>query len=308
MPAATATVGYCYDSDEDGEARGGGAARWTRDTGRVPLAARSCDACNHAGEHAHGLAAHLPRSTCATGPAPASSLGLFGSRAARPRQDHALPRPRRRWRDGALVAQRRRRRPTRLRVLPPASDPTAGLAPRVCHRLVASDAARACGRVLRGARARGACRRCGWRRGGRGAASARAHGAGARLCESAVCGLEAVCDATQPALAAVEGTVAPCVQPIGALMHARGQGAGLRAPVLRVLAGLERLGLALRSASAVVEEHMQPISAALDARLGKLATRSSASKCARQVRLSVYKTSALIGKPIINPLSFQAHH
>jgi len=47
-----------------------------------------------------------------------------------------------------------------------------------------------------------------------------------------------------------------------------------------VLAGLERLGLALRSASAVVEEHMQPVSAALDARLGKLATRSSASKCA----------------------------
>jgi hypothetical protein len=108
MPAATATVGYCYDSDEDSEARGGGAARWTRDTGRVPLAARACDACNHAGEHAHGLAAHLPRSTCATGPAPASSLGLFGSRAARPRQDHALPRPRRRWRDGALEAQRRR--------------------------------------------------------------------------------------------------------------------------------------------------------------------------------------------------------
>jgi hypothetical protein len=59
-----------------------------------------------------------------------------------------------------------------------------------------------------------------------------------------------------------------------------GQGVGLRAPVLRVLAGLERLELALCSASAVVEEHMQPVSAALDARLGKLATRSSASKCA----------------------------
>ena len=65
--------------------------------------------------------------------------------------------------------------------------------------------------------------------------------------------------------------MAPCVQPIGALMHARGQGAGLRAPVLRVLAGLERLGLALCSASAVVEERMQPVSAALDVRLGKLA-------------------------------------
>ena len=117
MPAATATVGYCYDSDEDGEARGGGAARWTRDTGRVPLAARSCDACNHAGEHAHGLAAHLPRSTCATGPAPASSLGLFGSRAARPRQDHALPRPRRRWRDGVHGDGAREARRRRLRAL-----------------------------------------------------------------------------------------------------------------------------------------------------------------------------------------------
>ncbi len=40
MPAAPATVSYCNDSGEDGKARGGGAARWTRDTGRVPL-----DAC-----------------------------------------------------------------------------------------------------------------------------------------------------------------------------------------------------------------------------------------------------------------------
>jgi hypothetical protein len=35
--------------------------------------------------------------------------------------------------------------------------------------------------------------------------------------------------------------------------------------------GLERLGLALRSASAAVEEPMLPVSAALDFRLGKLA-------------------------------------
>jgi hypothetical protein len=49
-----------------------------------------------------------------------------------------------------------------------------------------------------------------------------------------------------------------------------GQGVGLREPVLRVLAGLKHLGLALCSASAVVEEHMQPVSAALDVRLGKL--------------------------------------
>ena len=69
MPAAPATVGYCYDSDEDGEARGGGAARWTRDTGRVPLAVRACDACNHAGEHAHGLAASLAASSRAMQPA-----------------------------------------------------------------------------------------------------------------------------------------------------------------------------------------------------------------------------------------------
>jgi hypothetical protein len=42
-----------------------------------------------------------------------------------------------------------------------------------------------------------------------------------------------------------------------------GQGVGLREPVLRVLAGLKRLGLALCSASAVVEEHMQPVWLAL---------------------------------------------
>ena len=230
MPAATATVGYCYDSDEDSEARGGGAARWTRDTGRVPLAARSCDACNHAGEHAHGLAASFAASSQAMRPALAGACSAALARAER-----------------------------------------AGVA--------AGDAV-AAALLPPGRTAPGAC-----------------------LCESAVCGLEAVCDAAQPALAVVEGAVAPCVQPIGALMLAldrdvcadgggRGQGAGLRAPVLRVLAGLERLGLALRSASAVVEEHMQPVSAALDARLGKLAhwgdsqlgiehwaTRSSASLC-----------------------------
>ena len=36
--------------------------------------------------------------------------------------------------------------------------------------------------------------------------------------ESALGGLEAVCDAARPALAVVEGAVAPCVQPMGALM------------------------------------------------------------------------------------------
>jgi len=227
MPAAPATVSYCYDSDEDVEARGGGAARWTRDTGRVPLAVRACDACNHAGEHAHGLAASLAASSRAMQPALAGAGSAALARAER-----------------------------------------AGVA--------AGDAVAAA--LLPPGRA----------------------APGVRLCESAVGGLEAVCEAARPALAAVEGAVAPCVQPIGALMLALdrdvcadggcGQGAGLRAPVLRVLAGLERLGLALRSASAVVEEHMQPVSAALDVRLGKLAhwgdsqlgmehwaTRSSAS-------------------------------
>ena len=208
MPAATATVGYCYDSDEDGEARGGGAARWTRDTGRVPLAVRACDACNHAGEHAHGLAASLAASSRAMQPALAGAGSAALARAER-----------------------------------------AGVA--------AGDAVAAA--LLPPGRA----------------------APGVRPCESAVGGLEAVCDAARPALAAVEGAVAPCVQPIGALMLALdrdvcanggcGQGAGLRAPVLRVLAGLERLGLALCSASAVVEERMQPVSAALDVRLGKLA-------------------------------------
>ena len=46
MSATPATVGYCYDSGEDGETRGKGAARWTRDTGRVQLAVGACAACN----------------------------------------------------------------------------------------------------------------------------------------------------------------------------------------------------------------------------------------------------------------------
>ena len=46
-------------------------------------------------------------------PAPAISLGPFATSTvtARPRQDQALPRPRRRWRDGALEAHRALRAP-----------------------------------------------------------------------------------------------------------------------------------------------------------------------------------------------------
>lgn len=60
--AETATVSY-YDSDEEDET-----TRYEHDTGNMPFAARACDACNNAGEHAHSLA----------------SIAAAQSRAARP--------------------------------------------------------------------------------------------------------------------------------------------------------------------------------------------------------------------------------
>ena len=216
--ATTTTVGY-YDSDDEEDGGGGGETRWARDTGGVPLplAARACDACNQAGERAHGLAAAVAAS----------------SRAAQP----AL--------EGAGVA------------------------------------------ALAGAE------RVGVAAGDSVAAALIAPGGvppSERLCNTA-CRLEGACEGAQPALAAVEGAVVPWMQPIGELLLAIDRdvcaggdpggsggcgdgdsgGIGLRAPVLRALAGLERLGLALHSASAVVEEKMNPVCAALDARLGKLA-------------------------------------
>jgi hypothetical protein len=79
MPAAPATVCYCYDSDEDGEARGGDAARLTRHTGRVQLAVRA-----RAGAATASPTAMLARSARASAlePAPASAGRIARDEAA----------------------------------------------------------------------------------------------------------------------------------------------------------------------------------------------------------------------------------
>ena len=61
--AEIATVSY-YDSDEEGET-----TRYEHDTGHLPFAARACDACNNAGEHAQSLASTVAAKSRAARPA-----------------------------------------------------------------------------------------------------------------------------------------------------------------------------------------------------------------------------------------------
>lgn len=199
-----ATVGYCYDSDDDRETH---VATYAQDMGHVPFAVRACDACNDAGERAHELAASV----------------AAASQTAQPIIADAS-------KDALAQTER------------------AGVA--------ASDAVAAA--LITSVDA--SLRR--------------------KLCDSAIKGGDRVLAAALPAADKIEAALAPCIQAIGKLLLSVDQDicredtkdSVLRPHVMLALSSMERVGLALVSASALVEGRMLHVSAALDHRLGKLAS------------------------------------
>lgn len=197
-----ATVDY-YDSDDEEN------KKYEQDMGEVPFAARACEACNSASDHAHKLAKTV----------------AIASRTAKP-----------------IIADASKDALTNTEL----AGVTASKA--VSSALLGYD------------------EKLGLRD---------------KIAEGTVRGVDDAVILMTPAISNLETLLAPYIQSIGELLLSvdrdicqdDGKVSVLRTSVLRVLAGMESVGEAMKSAAAIVEERMKHVTnevSALDHSLGKL--------------------------------------